>query len=136
VHAFLHTRTDTMSYRLFRRARTLALVTFARYFACSNGLRQALTCVKETVFNFNPGVLFGGVMGFGLSLKDFAIVGVGILVLLLIGNLQERGVSITGTFAKQNIWFRWGVYALIIAALLYFSMDSQNAVKEFIYANY
>lgn len=137
THAFFHIRTDCFSYRMFTRARTFILVTFARYFSRSPSLRSALANIKTTVTNFYPKKLFDGtVLQLGIVKADYLIILTGVAVLILFGIMQEKGQGIRKTLSEQNIWFRWVVYAAIIIIFMLFPVESQMVVKEFIYAQF
>ncbi len=62
---------------------------------------------------------------------------IGIVVLLIIGILQEMGVSIRESLAKQNILFRWGLILLLLAAVLVFGAYGEGYdASAFIYGNF
>jgi hypothetical protein len=62
---------------------------------------------------------------------------VAVLVLLLVSVLQENGMKIRETIAKQNIVFRWGIYLIALIVVLVFGIygPMYNAA-DFIYGAY
>ena len=55
-------------------------------------------------------------------------------MLLTIGILQERGVKIRETLARQNLVFRWLLMLLLIAVILVFGVYGPDYdVSAFIY---
>lgn len=137
VHKLFGTRTDAFSYKLFCCIRTFVLVTFARYFARSANLTTALGNLKLTFLAFNPErFLDGTLLKLGITSYDFSILLAGVVVLLIIGSIQERGHSVRYLLSQQNVWFRWIVYAAMIIVFMFFPISSKGIVKEFIYAQF
>lgn len=81
--------------------------------------------------------LDGEIYTLGVSQKEMSVVVFSILILLVVGVLQENGMKIRETLAKQNIIFRWLLLLLFIAFILIFGVygPSYNA-SSFIYGNF
>ena len=62
---------------------------------------------------------------------------VAVLVLLFVSVLQENGMKIRETIAKQNTVFRWGIYLIALIVVLVFGIygPMYNAA-DFIYQAY
>lgn len=135
IHRLLGTRTDCFSYKLFACVRTALLVAVSRYFTQSSGLTQIIDYFKFTFISFSPSrLLDGALFTFGLGKVDFHIILCGAAAMLVIGVLQERGLSIRESLAKQNIWFRWGAYCIILILLMIFPYVGE--VRNFHYAQF
>ena len=79
----------------------------------------SLDMMKRTVTNFNPWVFFdGSFLELGLGYKDFYVIFIFILVLLVAGVMQERGIRIREKIAEQNLYFRWLLYIGAVVVLL------------------
>ena len=79
----------------------------------------------------------GEIYTYGVNEKEMPVVIFSILVLLVVGVLQENGIKIRETLAKQNIFFRWFLVLLLIAFILIFGIygPDYNA-SSFIYGNF
>ena len=62
---------------------------------------------------------------------------VAVLVLLTVSILQENGLKLRETLAKQNIVFRWAIYLIALIVVLVFGIygPMYNAA-DFIYQAY
>lgn len=98
----------------------------------------SLDMMKRTVTNFNPWVFFdGSFLELGLGYKDFYVIFIFILVLLVAGVMQERGIRIREKIAEQNLYFRWLLYiGALVVLLIYGSYGPEYAVGEFIYQQF
>ena len=81
--------------------------------------------------------LDGKIYDYGVNEKEMSIVVFSVLILLVVGILQENGVKIRETLAKQNIFFRWALVLLLIAFILIFGVYGPNYnASDFIYGNF
>ena len=73
----------------------------------------------------------------GLDPWEMFVLLLGVLVLLTVSILQERGVHMRETIARQNLAFRWAVYIVAIFAVLLLGIygPGYNAA-DFVYANF
>ncbi len=136
----LHINTETFSYHLFQILRTTVLLFISRIIVKAPSLKDALKMIKALFTSFDIDFLTGldgKIFTYGVGEKDMTVVIVSVLVLLVIGILQENGVKIRESLAKQNIIFRWGLILLLIAAILVFGVygPDYNA-SDFIYGNF
>lgn len=129
---------NCFSWRVFGMLRTLALVTIGRGVTRSGGFMDALTMMKSSLMNWDPWTLYGSTFSdLGLTQKDAVIVFAGIVVLLAVGILQERGLSVRSAINRQNLWFRWALMIAAIAALLIFGVyGAKYSAASFIYAQF
>ncbi len=133
----LRINTEAASWRFFRRVRTFALfsasIAFDRAFSFSEGLR-----IWRRLFSqWNPWVLFDGTLfKLGLDVMDFTVAVIGLLVMLLVSNL-EQARSVRMRLAEQNIAFRWAMYLGLVFSVIIFGMygPDYNA-NAFIYAGF
>jgi len=142
----LRVRTDTFSFRLFQMLRTFGLLCVSRILTQAPSLGDAVQMLKVLVrdriflssasldFLFGAG---GQIFSYGVNEKEMFILFLAILVLLVVGILQESGVKIRESLAKQNLLFRWAMILLLLLVILVFGVygPDYNA-KAFIYGGY
>lgn len=126
------------SWQLFGMLRTLFLVSIGRCITRSGGFMSGFTMIKSSLTNWDPWTLYDGTMlKLGLSQADYHIVFAGILILLIVGILQEKGLGIRATLNKQNLWFRWFMIIGAVIAILLLGVYGPNYnAQDFIYAQF
>ena len=73
----------------------------------------------------------------GVDEKNLWVVFFAVMVLLVIGILQESGVKIRESLSKQNLVFRWAMILLLLLAVFVFGMYGPGYdAKDFIYARF
>lgn len=142
----LRVRTDTFSFRLFQMLRTFALLCVSRILTQAPSLGDALqmlkVLVRDRIFLSSASLDFllgaeGQIFSYGVSEKEMFILFLAILVLLVVGILQESGVKIRESLAKQNLLFRWGMILLLLLVILVFGVYGPDYdAKAFIYGGY
>lgn len=116
---------NTFSFRLFQMLRTFVLLCISRIIVKAPSLHDAGRMIKSIFTNFDIGFITGmdgQMFKMGLSLKEIVLIMICVLALLVIGILQENGVKIRETLAKQNVVFRWAIMYLLIFAIIIFGM--------------
>ena len=135
-------KTETASWRLFRRARTVflfaAAVSFQRAFSFKTGVKMWLRVFSE----FNPWIFVDGTLfKLGLDAKDFFVLVFGLLIILFVelgehGN-KEVSISMRERLARQNIIFRWAVYLGLVFSVIVFGMYGYGFnPQDFIYGGF
>lgn len=110
------------SWKVFRMCRTFILIVIGRFFSRGGSFIIALTMMKKSLV-FNPRVFFdGSLLKLGLTVYDFRILGISLLVWLGISIMQESGMHLRETLAKQNLVFRWFIYLAAFFAVLIFGV--------------
>ncbi len=136
----LHINTENFSYKLFQIARTTVLLFISRIIVKAPSLKDAVSMIKAMFTSFDLDFLLGldgKIYEYGVNEKEMGIIIFSILILLVVGVLQENGIKIRETLAKQNIFFRWALVLLLIAFILIFGVygPDYNA-SDFIYGNF
>ena len=136
----LHINTEAFSYRIFQILRTTVLLFISRIIVKAPSLHDAGLMIKALFtsvdFDFLLG-LNGEIYKMGVSQKEMHLVIFAILILLVIGVLQESGMKIRETLAKQNIVFRWALVLALIAFILIFGVYGPDfSASSFIYGNF
>lgn len=136
VRAKLRIDEQRRSWHVFQIIRTILLCTIGRCFAHAETLGRALRMIKSMFSSFNPWVFFdGSLYSLGLDCKNFTLMLLVIVLLLVVDLLQERGVHIRETIARQNIVIRWAAYYALIFAIVIFGIygpgyDAANFIYQ------
>lgn len=118
--------------------RTFVFVNIGMLMFNAKGLK-AFVRMFLSIFegSFLIGVKNGGLFSYGLDQKDFIVLLVGVVIMLVISILQERGHSIRAELAKKPLPVRWLVYIALIVAVIIFGAYGQNYGKvDFIYGQF
>jgi len=136
---WFHINTEVFSWKLFRIVRTFLILGVSKIFVRATGLTAACAMIKSVFTDFNPYYLLDvkNIASLGLDEKNLLLLLFATLILLVVSILQESGIKMRETIAKQNLLFRWCLYIGIIVVILIFGMygPSYNAV-DFIYQAY
>ena len=142
----LHINTETFSFRLFQMLRTFALLSVSRIITQAPRLKEALRMLKllvrDRIFFTAEGLDFitgisGELYTYGVNQKEMFVLFLAVLVLLVVGILQESGVKIRQTLAKQNLVFRWGIILLLLTSVFVFGIYGPDYdASAFIYGGY
>lgn len=112
---------EAWGYRAFQIARTLVIIVVGELFFRANGLHAGFDMFGIMVSQFSlESFADGTVLKLGMDAKDFAVVGVSVVVLLVVGLLRERGVDIVGKIGAQKLPVRWVVWYAVFLVLLIF----------------
>ena len=114
----LHINTEAFSWRLFQIVRTFIIVVIGRFFSRATSFTAAIIMMKKSLV-FNPRIFFdGSILELGLTVEDYGLLLVAILLWIFISVLQESGMKIRERLAEQNILFRWLIYLTAITVIL------------------
>lgn len=142
----LRVNTEAFSFRLFRMLRTLVLVCISRVITRAPSLGEAVRMLKlvirDRVFLSIDGLDFisgasGEIFSYGVSEKEMFVLFLALLVLLAVSILQESGMKIRETLAKQNLLFRWMMILLLLLVVLVFGVyGPEYDARAFIYGGF
>lgn len=132
--------TESFAWRLFQIIRTNILISISRIIVKAPSLGDAVRMIKTMFTSVDMQFLTGanGLMfTYGLGKRELLLVLACIVLLFIIGIMQERGVEIRETLAKQNIVIRWGILLLLLAVVLVFGVyGPEYDAASFIYGNF
>ncbi|MDY3250084.1 MAG: MBOAT family O-acyltransferase [Candidatus Choladocola sp.] len=133
-----HIDVTSGGWRVFQMVRTFFLCSLGRMFSRGLSLRAALVMMKSFFTVWNPQVLTDGTfLKMGLTVRDWILVFVLLLVLLIVGVFQERGIKIRESVAKYPLAVRWTVYIGAFLLLLLFGMYGPGySSAEFVYQQF
>lgn len=128
---------ESFIWRLFRCLRTFFIFSVGMLFFRASSFVEAIRLIGFSVHGVDLDVLFSNdFFKIGLDLYNWIICGVGLVILLIVSLLQERG-SIRQLIAKQHIIFRWIIYfGLIFSIIIFGKYGPGVASNEFIYKGF
>jgi hypothetical protein len=138
IVAIFRINTESYSWVLFGRARSFCLfamsVSFGRQASLIDGFRAWGTVFTQ----WNPWVFVDDtIFKLGLDRKDFVVMVLGLLAVLLVSILQEKHGNVRELLAKQNLAFRWLVYlSLFFAVLILGCYGPGYNPSDFIYGGF
>ena len=130
-----HINGDGRGWKIFKIIRTFILVNIGWIFdCCALGMRTAVKMMTEMFTKLNVQLLTWDIFKqFELKPKDYIVIAVGCVVILIVGIFKEKGIKIRETIASKPLAVRWLLYyGIIILALLFGYTDSGSS--GFMYA--
>lgn len=117
----LHIDRNHMAYRIMQTVRTCVLVCIGELFFRAEGLKNGLKMAWRMVTNwsFSP-ILKGNIFAYGMDGPDAILVVLFLVVLLVVGILQERGVKLGEKLVAKPWPTRIVVYYAAICFLVIF----------------
>lgn len=136
----LKINTENFSFRLFQMARTFLLLCISRTIVKAPSIGDAGKMIRamftDIDLSFITGVS-GEMFEFGIDKTEMFMLFIFLLVLLVVGVLQENGIKLRETIAKQNIVFRWMLYLIALAVILIFgTYGPEYNATSFIYGGF
>jgi len=111
------------SWRLLNIIITIVLVSIGRYFSHAASLKVAVRMLYRTVAAFDFYDLLNiKILQMGMDPKDIYVLVGAVLILFIVGLLQEIGISLREKLAQQNLVFRWSIYIAAIFSILIFGV--------------
>jgi D-alanyl-lipoteichoic acid acyltransferase DltB (MBOAT superfamily) len=133
-----HIRTNSLGWRIFSMVRTFFVTSLGRFFSGGPSLKVALVMMKSFFTVWNPQVIASGIfMEMGLTLRDWYVVFFMVLLLLIVGIVQERGIRIRQSVAAWVLPARWAFYMAAIVFLVLFGVYGPGySASDFIYQQF
>ena len=125
-------------YKLMQMIRTTIFVLIGMLIFRSKSLTSAFRIFKS-IFNMdNISMLFNNkLFNIGITTEDFIIIGIGVIILFVVGIIQEKGIIIRKKFSKRNIVIRWILYYTILLVIAIFGIYGPGyAATDFIYGQF
>ncbi|MBE6005809.1 MAG: MBOAT family protein [Sarcina sp.] len=131
-------RENAAGWKLFQMARTLFIVSIGRYCDVAPDAGTVFRLLRATFSTFNPWIFFDdSLYNLGLDQKNFSLLILLILLLAAVDLVNERGKTVRGMIAAQQLPFRWAVYLTSIAVILVFGLYGPGFdMASFIYAQF
>lgn len=112
---------DAGILRVLRIARTLVIVFIGELIFRADSFAVAQSMLGRVVSCFSVRSLMDGtVLTLGLDLYDLVVIGIGLVCVLVLDLVKERGFSPWKLLCSQGAVVRWTVWVLILAAVVVF----------------
>ncbi len=114
-------RRESGAHRLLQGIITFVLVDLAWVFFRASSFQQAVEIIRSMFTANNPWILFNDALyNCGLDAKNFGLMLVCILILLVVDICKRKGISLSQRILAQDWWFRSLFFVLAIIAILLF----------------
>lgn len=125
-------------YRTLQTIKILPIIFTGELFFRANGLGVGFKMFGSIFTGFQLSTLTdGSLLKLGLSLKDFAVVTFGLIAVLIVGILHEKGIAIRERIAGWHIAARWGfLYAAIVIVIIFGAYGAGYIPAKLIYAGF
>ena len=121
--------TEVWSYKFFQAVRTILIVCFGMFLFRVDSFKQMGLMIHSNAS--------ASLFSLGLKKADFALLMVGILVMLVVGVMQEFNINIRKELQKQNLLFKWLIYYIIIFSIIIFGIYGKGYdAASFIYGGF
>lgn len=136
--AILHIDPETIYFRIFQSVRTYLLFAIGRMFTVAGSLAGCGMLWQRLFEESRPQVLVdGSLFTHGLNQKDFSIILVGIMIMMAVDLLHERGIHIREKIQKRQIVIRWCVFYCAMFALIILGMYGPDFdAASFVYGTF
>ena len=101
--------------------RTFLLVCLGELFFRADGFRAGLSMARRIFTDFSLDSLWKGTLfTYGMDLPDYGIVGVTLLLVFLVGLLQEKGIPLRQRLRERHVVIRFAAaYGLILFLVIF-----------------
>ena len=131
-----HIHDSGWAWQLFSIVRTFMLVCFFRFFSSQPSVAAAISTLRHTFTHLDfQGMDSFGKLFAGMTPMEIMIVAAGILVLLIVSILHEKGVWDT-IRRKCPMIIRNAIYAMMIILLILLVGGSTDLTGGFMYASF
>ena len=118
---------ETFAIKLWQTVCTFLLVTIAWVAFRAASIGQAIGYVKGMFSKFDPWVLVdGSLYRLGLDEKEFHLLLIAILILIVVDVLTYRKKRLAELFTEQPLWFRWIATLVFIGIIVVFGVYGEN----------
>lgn len=134
----LRINTECFSWKLYQCVRTFVLIAAPRLVSRASTMRESAVYMKCLVSTYNPWILFdGSLYNLGVSQKQFLVLMISLVLLLVVSAIQERGIVVREALDRQNAVFRIAFYCIFIYAIVLFGVYGQGYdASSFTYAQF
>lgn len=125
-------------YHALQTTKTLPIIFIGELFFRADGLGAGMRMFGSIFTGFDLRTLTDGtLLKLGLSLGDFVVVLLSLIIVLAVGILHERGISIREEIASWNIALRWGfLYTAILLVIIFGAYGAGYIPAKLIYAGF
>lgn len=117
----LRIREDSKGFAAFQMVRTFLIVNVGMMLFRSHDAVQWFSMLGKIFTDFGAHAFVDGtVVSLGNDWQDFLAIGLGMLAVLIVEGLQEKGVSIRDTLSSKPIVLRYAVFIGLILSVVVF----------------
>ncbi len=134
----VHINRESKGFHIFQMLRTFVIVNFGMLIFRADRLKDVFTMFISIFTKFDLSVIMpGSHNGLGLDVHDYFITIVGVILVIVVGILQEKQIPIRQKIAEQKFPVKFVIYMLAIFAVIIFGAYGENyGVVDLIYANF
>ena len=134
IYATLNIREGSLSLKGIKTIVTFLLVNVAWVLFRVTDMEHFIRIIKR-LKDVQIGQLFnGGIYGMGLNSRNVHLMLVGIVVVVIVDFLNEKGICVSAQIAKERLWIRWPIYWFVIIIVLVCGMwGTGYSANNFIY---
>lgn len=130
--------TERKSWKLFRMVRTYILISVPSIARCCNTMKDVANNIRFMFTRFNPWIFLDGSMyKIGIDMKEWHLVVLGLLIVLIVDYMNENGVPVRERISRQSLAVRWSIYyALIFGIIIFGAYGVGYNAQDFAYVNF
>ena len=134
----LKIKKENFGYRLWQMIRTTGFVLIGMLIFRADSLKKAFQMFLSIFTVENMSMIFNGKLyNIGFETADFIVLIIGIIMIFVVGLLQEKGYHLREKISKQNLIFRWSLYYIMIFAIVLLGIYGPGyKVSDFIYGQF
>lgn len=131
----LHIKKETWYFKGFQIFRTILIVNIGMLIFRADNLSSAYHMFISCFQNFSLDI--GQLAHLGLSVPDILMVIIGVVVVLIVGLIREKGIHIRESVGKWHIIPRWAFYLVGFLVVVIFGAYGRGYdIVSFIYAQF
>lgn len=120
----------SFSAKLRKGMITFAIVDFAWLFFRADSMGHAVALLRQMLTQIGDFSMIGGCLDNG----NWMILLLGVICVVLVDLVHEKGIRIRERLEKQEIWFRYAIYLFLFCSCLYMGVNyADGGVTQFIY---
>ncbi len=128
---------ENILYKLMRIIKTCLLIFIGELFFRANNLTSGIEMMKRIITNFTFKGFNHSVLTLGLDIKDYIIITLSLIFILVISILKEKNIEVRESLSKKHIVIRWACYYALILSIIVFGAYGEGYVPvEPIYADF
>lgn len=138
VNRRLRINTECCSWKIFQCVRTFLLIAAPRLVSQAGSLQEGKAYCRWLFGEYNPWILTdGSLFHLGVTSKQFIVVIIGLLCILVVGLVQETGRNMRDVLDRQNTVFRVAFCVMFFYMIVLFGVyGSGYDASSFAYAQY
>ena len=137
VFSALKIKRDSRPLNAFRILRTVVIVIGGMMLFRADTVGVWGYMLKSIFTSFCAGGFLKTAVSLGMDKQDFFIIAVGSALMLVISLLQEKGIKVRDSLARQKLPVRWCAYAaLIMAVVIFGAYGAGYDAVDFIYGQF